>query len=84
MSPAEELAVLEQFTARLRRRVEQQAAHVEALAEFPEIARRAGEILVLETEDLRRALIQLEELKSQVGDAARRDKEPGPDKSNVA
>ena len=84
MSPLEELKTLEQYIARLRRRVEQQAMHVEGLAEYPVIARRAGEILVQETENLRRALIQFEALKAQADKASRREKELVDDKSDVA
>jgi hypothetical protein len=84
MSPPEEIETLEKYIVRLRRRVEQQAMHVEGLADFPDIAKKAGEILVRETEDLRRALIRLEEVKAQFGRAARAQKEATPNNSDAA
>jgi hypothetical protein len=66
MSPLEELETVERVIARLRRRIQHQAMHVEGLADYPHLAKRASAILVQETESLRKALVQLEEVKKLV------------------
>jgi tRNA U34 5-carboxymethylaminomethyl modifying GTPase MnmE/TrmE len=74
---------LEKYIPRLRTRIAHQAMHVEGLADYPHIAKRAREILAQEMEDLRRALIQVEQLRKQAAkEAARRARDR--DDSNVA
>ena len=85
MSAVEELEVLQRQIARLRQRVEHQAMHVDGLAEYPELARRAGKILEQETENLRLALIQLAEIRAQVDrEATQFTEDPPAHKSDVA
>jgi tRNA U34 5-carboxymethylaminomethyl modifying GTPase MnmE/TrmE len=85
VSTAEQLEMLQRHIARLRTRIEQQAAHVERLVDYPELAERAGSILQQDTEDLRQALIQLEQIEvdAKKEDAALVRKPPGT-KSDVA
>jgi hypothetical protein len=80
MSAFDELEALETYIRRLRTRIGHQAMHVEGLADYPDIAERAREILAQELEQLRVALIQVEELKKQVAEANTTDQ----DDSNVA
>ena len=84
MSSAEELETLQRYIARLRVRVEQQAKHVDGLVDYPELAKRGSEILALDSENLRLALIQVEELKAQVAKEADAKETSVADKSNVA
>jgi tRNA U34 5-carboxymethylaminomethyl modifying GTPase MnmE/TrmE len=85
LSTAEQLEMLQRHIARLRSRIEQQAAHVERLVDYPELAERAGAILEQDTESLRRALIQLEQIEA---DAKKEDaalaRQPAGPKSDVA
>jgi tRNA U34 5-carboxymethylaminomethyl modifying GTPase MnmE/TrmE len=83
MSALEQLEELEKYIPRLRTRIAHQAMHVEGLADYPHIAKRAREILAQEMEDLRRALIQVEQLRKQAAkEAAWRARDR--DDSNVA
>ena len=83
MSALEQLEELEKYIPRLRTRIAHQAMHVEGLADYHHIAKRAREILAQEMEDLRRALIQVEQLRKQAAkEAARRARDR--DDSNVA
>ncbi len=66
MSPAEELDSLERQISRLRLRMEHQAMHVEGLAEYPQLAERAEEILAEDAERLRRTLIRFAEVKADM------------------
>jgi len=66
MSALDELQALEKLVSRLRWRIENQAKHVEGLAEYPEIAERATRILELESENLRKTLIEVREMKARV------------------
>jgi hypothetical protein len=84
MSAFDELVALEKYIRRLRTRIAQQAMHVEGLVDYPEIAERAREILAREMEDLRRALIQLEQLRQQAAKDDARTFETDRDDSNVA
>ncbi|HKF03810.1 MAG TPA: hypothetical protein VKB49_15935, partial [Candidatus Sulfotelmatobacter sp.] len=70
MSASEELRALEKLVSRLRRRIENQAKHVEGLAEYPELAERATRILELESENLRKTLIEVQEMKARVAKEA--------------
>jgi hypothetical protein len=80
MSALQQLEELEKYIRRLRTRIAHQAVHVEGLADYPAIAERAREILAQELEQLRVALIQVEELKKQVAEASTSKQ----DDSNVA
>lgn len=85
MSAAEQVEVLQRHVARLRVRIEQQAAHVEGLADYPDLAQRAGAILEKDTESLRQALIQLEQIEADAKkEAAALEKRPPLHKSDVA
>jgi hypothetical protein len=66
MSALDELQALEKLVSRLRWRIENQAKHVEGLAEYPDLAERATRILELESENLRKTLIELQEMRARV------------------
>jgi len=70
MSALDELEALEKLASWLRGRIENQAKHVEGLVEYPELAERATRILELESENLRKTLIELEEIKARVAKEA--------------
>ena len=63
---AAELKNVQQHIARLKRRTEQQVKHLEGLADYPDLAKRAGDIVAKDSEELRLALIQLEDMKRQL------------------
>lgn len=60
---AVELEKVQQHVARLTRRIEQQAKHLEGLTDYPELSKRASDVLAQDSEELRLALIQLEDTK---------------------
>jgi hypothetical protein len=62
-TPAVELEKVHQHVARLTRRIEQQAKHLEGLTDYPELSKRASDVLAQDSEELRLALIQLEDTK---------------------
>lgn len=59
MSAPNQIEWMQAHVARLRNRVERQSSHLEGLAEYPEVARRAAEVLAKDSEELRLALIAL-------------------------
>ena len=62
-TPAVELEKVQQHVARLTRRIEQQVKHLEGLTDYPELSKRASNVLAQDSEELRLALIQLENTK---------------------
>jgi hypothetical protein len=85
VSAIEQIELLQRHVARLRARIERQAAHVEGLADYPDLAQRAGAILEQDTESLRQALIQLAAIKSDAEkERALLDRQPPGRKSDVA
>ena len=62
-TPAVELEKVQQHVARLTRRIEQQVKHLEGLTDYPELSKRASDVLAQDSEELRLALIQLEDMK---------------------
>ena len=62
MSTLLELERAQQHVARLRRRIKNQTRYIDALGGYPDIAKRASDVLARDSEELRCALIQLEDL----------------------
>ena len=56
---------MQQHVARLRRRIQNQTRYIDALGSYPDIAKRANAALARDSEELRCALIQLEDLEKQ-------------------
>jgi len=65
MSTLLELERVRQHVARLRRRISNQTRYIEALEDYPDTAKRASDVLARDSEELRCALIQLEDLQRQ-------------------
>jgi len=65
MSTLLELERMQQHVARLRRRIKNQTRYIDALGGYPDIAKRASDVLARDSEELRCALIQLEDLERQ-------------------
>jgi len=65
MSTLLDLERMQQHVARLRRRIKNQARFIRALADYPDRAKRATDVLGRDNEELRCALIQLEDLQNQ-------------------
>jgi len=63
MSTLLELERMQQHLARLRRRIKNQTRYIDALGDYPDIAKRGSDALARDSEELRCALIQLEDLK---------------------
>src|SRR5215472_699276 len=55
MSTLLELERMQQHVARLRRRIKNQTRYIEALGDYPDIAKRASDVLARESEELRSA-----------------------------
>jgi hypothetical protein len=84
MSTLLELERVQQHVARLRRRINNQTRYIDALGNYPDIAKRASAALARDSEELRCALIQLEDLEKQAQqETDRRDTAKDSD-SNVA
>jgi len=84
MSTLLELERVQQHVARLRRRIQNQTRYIDALGSYPDIAKRASAALARDSEELRCALIQLEDLEKQAHqESDRKDTTTDPD-SNVA
>ena len=66
MSTLLELERMQQHVARLRRRIKNQTRYIEGLEDYPDMAKRARDALVRDSEELRFALIQLADLEKQV------------------
>ena len=62
-TPAVELGKVQQHVTRLTRLIEQQVKHLERLTDYPELFKRASDVLAQDSEELRLALIQLEDMK---------------------
>jgi hypothetical protein len=62
-TPAVELEKVQQHVTRLTRLIEQQVKHLEGLTDYPELSKRASDVLAQDSEELRLALIQLEDMK---------------------
>ena len=83
MSTLLELERMQQHVARLRRRIENQTRYIEVLGDYPDIAKRASDVLARDSEEMRRALIQLEDLQRQAQQETNR-RDPTDSNSNVA
>jgi hypothetical protein len=75
---------MQQHVARLRRRIENQTRYIEVLEDYPDIAKRASDALAQDSEELRHALIQLEDLKMKAQQEKDRTDTPSDPNSNVA
>jgi hypothetical protein len=85
MSPVAELEEVELHIARLRLRIDQQAKHVEGLGGYPDLAKRASNLLAQDAEQLRLALIQLEKITLQMKKSQSLNRgRPADPKSDVA
>jgi hypothetical protein len=84
MSTRIELERMQQHVARLRRRIENQTRYIEGVEDYPDIAKRAREALVRDSEELRFALIQLADLERQAQQEMDRPDTPTDSSSNVA
>jgi len=62
MSTLLDLERMQQHVARLRRRIKNQARFIRVLEDYPDRAKRASDVLGRDNEELRCALIQLEDL----------------------
>ena len=84
MSTLLELERMQQHVARLRRRIKNQTRYVEVLGDYPDIMKRASAVLARDTEELRCALIQLEDLERVALQKADRTDSPTDSNSNIA
>jgi predicted RNase H-like nuclease (RuvC/YqgF family) len=84
MSTLLELERMQQHVARLRRRIENQTRYIEVLEDYPDIAKRASNALAQDSEELRHALIQLEDLQMKAQQEKDRTDTPSDPNSNVA
>jgi predicted RNase H-like nuclease (RuvC/YqgF family) len=84
MSTLLELERMQQHVARLRRRIENQTRYIEVLEDYPDIAKRASDALAQDSEELRHALIQLEDLEMKTQQEKDRTETPSDPNSNVA
>jgi hypothetical protein len=75
---------MQQHVARLRRRIENQTRYIEALEGYPDIAKRASDVLARDSEEMRSALLQLEDLQRQAQQEMNRTDTPTNSNSNVA
>jgi hypothetical protein len=73
-----------QHVARLRRRIKNQTRYIDVLGDYPDIAKRASDALAQDSEELRCALIQLEDLQKQAQQETGRSDTPTDSNSNVA
>jgi hypothetical protein len=84
MSTHLELEKTQQHVARLRRRIKNQTRYINVLGDYPDIAKRASDALARDSEELRCALIQLEDLQRQAQQEMGRTDTPTDSNSNVA
>jgi len=84
MSTLLELERMQQHVARLRRRIKNQTRYIDALGGYPDIAKRASDVLARDSEELRCALIQLEDLERQALQQTDRRDTATDSNSNVA
>jgi predicted RNase H-like nuclease (RuvC/YqgF family) len=84
MSTLLELERMQQHVARLRRRIDNQTRYIEVLEDYPDIAKRASNALAQDSEELRCALIQLEDLEMKAQQEKNRTDVPKDPNSNVA
>ena len=84
MSTLLELDRMQQHVARLRRRIENQTRYIEVLEDHPDIAKRASDVLARDNEEMRCALIQLEDLQRLAQQETNRTDTPTDSNSNVA
>jgi hypothetical protein len=84
MSMLLELERMQQHVARLRRRIKNQIRYIDALGGYPDIAKRASDALARDSEELRCALIQLEDLERHVRQEPDRTDTATDPNSNVA
>ena len=84
MSTLVELERVQQHVARLRRRIKNQTRYIDALGDYPDIAKRARGALARDSEELRYALIQLQDLQRQAQQETGRTDTPTDKNSNVA
>ena len=84
MSTLLELERMQEHVARLRRRMKNQTRYIEALEDYPDIAKRANAILARDSEELRSALFQLKDLERKAQQETDRTDTPTDSNSNVA
>jgi hypothetical protein len=84
MSMLLELERMQQHVARLRRRIKNQIRYIDALGGYPDIAKRASDALARDSEELRCALIQLEDLERHAQQETDRTDTATDSNSNVA
>jgi len=75
---------MQQHVARLKRRIKNQTRYIDALGDYPDIAKRAGGALARDSEELRCALIQLEDLERHTQQETGRTDIANDSNSNVA
>jgi tRNA U34 5-carboxymethylaminomethyl modifying GTPase MnmE/TrmE len=84
MSALLELERMQQHVARLRRRIKNQTRYIEVLMDYPDIKKRASDVLARDMEELRYALIQVEDLRRQAQLQTDRTDTPTDSNSDVA
>jgi len=84
MSTLLDLERMQQHVARLRRRIKNQARFIRVLEDYPDRAKRASDVLGRDNEELRCALIQLEDLQRQAQQETDRTDTHTGSSSNVA
>ena len=84
MSTLLELERMQQHVDRLRRRIKNQTRYIDALGGYPDIAKRASDALARDSEELRCALIQLEDLERHTQQETGRTDIANDSNSNVA
>ena len=84
MSTLLELERMQQHVARLRRRIKNQTRYIDGLEDYPDIAKRASDALARDSEELRCALIQLEDLQRQAQQETVRTDTPTDSNSKLA
>jgi hypothetical protein len=84
MSTLLELERVQQHVARLRRRIKNQTRYIEVLDGYPDIAKRASDALARDSEELRSALVQLEDLERKAQQEKDRTQTPTDSNSKLA
>ena len=84
MSTLLELEKTQLHVVRLRRRIKNQTRYIDALGGYPDIAKRGSDVLARDSEELRCALIQLEDLERHAQQETDRTDTATDSNSNVA